>query len=97
MYDGLPIIRIEIESMRAAILTALSERALALDEHVKNAIDTFCEPKNIQAIVSAKAETCLKIAVENAVAEFFQHGPGRVAIRSAVNQRLNEMLGGGSA
>lgn len=89
-----PVVKLEIEGMRHALHTALSEHALLLDTTLKEAIDSFCEPQNIRAIIMTKAHQQMRVQVEQAVTEFFTYGEGRKAISEEVKKRLLEELEG---
>lgn len=90
--DNIPIIRIEIEHMKASLLTAITEHNVQMDEYVRLAIDKFCDPDNLKKIVNAVVDRELEQAIAEEVVRFFRHGNGRQAIVEAVQKRLDISL-----
>lgn len=89
--NHMPIIRMEVEGMRHAILTALSEHHLQLDEQFKAAVNDFCKPENIQQIINEAAARELKSAIDTEVRNFFQYnGEGRKMVAEAIKAKLIE-------
>ena len=88
--NELPIIRLSIEGMKKSILMALTEQQALFDEAARAAVEHFCRPENVNRVVAEEVEAAIMDAVSDEVRAFFRHsGPGRVAIRHAVEERLN--------
>ncbi len=88
---GPPIIRLEIEGMRQAMVVALSEYQVRLDAEVKASIDAYCTEDNIRRVVDAAVKRGIETSVQTAVEDFFSYsGPGRKMIVQAVFAKLNE-------
>ena len=88
---NVPIIRLEVERMKHSILTALSEHSAQLDESIQAAVEAYCTPENINAVVRKTAMEALDAAVKEEVRNFFQWSkPGRQAVREAVIHHMNE-------
>lgn len=92
--SGIPIIRLELEGMKLAILSAFSDYQAAADEQVKAAMEKFCSPGNIRNIVEQCVERELKAAIEKEISSFFQYGDGRRFLAAAVKDKLSESFGG---
>lgn len=88
--NGIPSIRLELEGMKLAILSAFSDYQAAADEQVKAAMKKFCSPGNIRNIVEQCVERELKTAIEKEISSFFQYGAGRQFLSQAVKQKLEE-------
>lgn len=85
-----PVVRLEVEHMKSAILHAFTEQQLSLDKDVQEAVKRFCTPENIAAIISKATDEAIRAAIETEVRQFFAHGGGRAVIKSAVEKRLTE-------
>ena len=85
-----PIIRLEVESMKHAILIAFSEQTVKLDAQFKQALDEACKPSLVQAIITNAAKKYIKEALEQEVKSYFMYGDGRKIIESKVKERLDE-------
>lgn len=92
MTNGPPIIRIELEGMRQAITTMLSERELGMDEYVQAELDRFCQPENLQALVRQQVEINLRAALEDSIKNFFRYGDGAKVVKAATNAALMDAL-----
>lgn len=92
--NNLPIITLEVDRMRLTMKTMLAQHAALLDTSVQKAVDEFCTPGNIDAIVREAAKRELDIAVKEEVRNFFAYSAaGRQAVREAVTEHLNEVYG----
>ena len=85
-----PVIKIELERMRATLLVALSEYAARMDSDIQTAVDQFCQPDNLKAVIEQVVERELKAAISQEVEQFFRYGAGRQAISRAVVERLTD-------
>lgn len=84
MSLSVPIIRIEIESM-------LNTYSVQMDEQVKLAIDKYCTPENLQAIISWEVKTTLDECIKAEVKNFFSYGSeGKKIVAEAVRKKLLE-------
>lgn len=91
--NGMPIIRLELDGMKIAILHAFSEFQAATDAQVKAAMEKFCSPENVQRIVERCVEQEMKHAIEREIRNFFQLGAGRKFLAAAVAKKLSESMG----
>lgn len=88
---NIPIIKLEVEGMKYAVLHALTEHAAKMDKSIQQAVESFCTEKNIDNIVREEAHRQLEAAVREEVKNFFGwSGNGRKAVREAVQQYLDE-------
>lgn len=85
-----PVIRMEIEGMKASILHAMSQYQIDVDAYVREALDRITSDDAIQQLVNDEAEKAIEEAVRKEVRDFFAYGNGRAAIRAAVLARLEE-------
>ena len=65
--NSIPVVRLEVEYMKHTILHAFTEHSLKVDEDVKRAVDHFCRPENIQAIVKGAVDSVLKEAINSEI------------------------------
>lgn len=87
---SIPVVRLEVEYMKHAILHAFTEHTLKVDQDVKAAVEHFCRPENVRAIVAQAVDSVLKDAIEGEIRDFFMYGAGREALAQAVKDRLNK-------
>ena len=85
---NLPIIKLEIEGIRNTLMVALTEQQLAMDEYIKESVNSFCEPENIKIFVQNAATQALVDAIKAEVKEFFWNGEGRKAVAEAVRTSI---------
>ncbi len=88
--SGVPIIRLEVEGMRHAILTAFTEQAVKTDAYVRAEVERYCAPANIEQIIRTAAREALDSAIKQEVDSFFRYGEGRKAVAAAVKAKLLE-------
>ena len=88
--QSIPVVRLEVEYMKHAILHAFTEHTMKVDEDVKRAVEYFCRPENIQAIVGKAVNDVLKSAIEDEIRNFFMYGAGKAALADAVKRRLEK-------
>lgn len=88
--QSIPVVRLEVEYMKHAILHAFTEHTLKVDADVKAAVEHFCRPENVKAIVKSAVDSILKGAIEDEIRNFFMYGAGRSAIAEAVKRRLEK-------
>ena len=88
--NSMPIIKLTVEGMKSAIFMALSEQQVLFDQAARAAIDDFCRPESINAIVAEHVTQAINSAVSDEVRRYFNHSSaGRAAIREAVRERLD--------
>ena len=86
----LPIIRIEIEGMRSAILAALTERQIEMDAYVKDSLDRFLAGHALQEQIDRHVSVAIDTAIKQEADRYFLYGDGRKFIAQAVAARLND-------
>ena len=71
------------------MVMALTEHAALIDADIKKAVEAYCQPANIAAVVQQAATKALDAALKEEVSNFFSwNGAGRAAVRAAVQQSL---------
>lgn len=91
---GMPIITLQVDAMKQVIKTALSGHAAQMDQDIQAAIDAYCTPKNIGAIIRQTALEEIDEAVKQEVRNFFRYSSsGRKAIREAVHEHMERVYG----
>lgn len=51
MSQGMPIIRFEIEGMRATLLQALTKYQAEMDTQIRAAVEELCKPENLEPCI----------------------------------------------
>lgn len=91
---NLPIVRIEIESMRHSLKAMLSEHAQALDESMRQAVDEALKPENVAQFLQEQVRIQMRAAISDEIQRAFGYtSAGRAAIREAVMLHLEEQFG----
>ncbi len=90
MNNSIPLIRIEVESMRQSMIHAFSEQLVNMDQQFRAAVDDACNPQKVQTILTEAANKYFKQAVEEQTREYFLYGPGRNFIAEKVREKLND-------
>lgn len=85
---NLPIIKLEVTGMHHAVQVALSEHQVAMDQYVNDALERYCSPDNIRAVVDKAATQAIDAAVKECINHFFRYGTGRRHIKDAVEKHL---------
>lgn len=86
--NTIPIIRIELESMRMQLRTALSAYQIQLDTDLKEAVDRYCTPENLKRIVDTCVFQTLDTVIAEEVKNFYVKGEGRKVIKEEIERRL---------
>lgn len=89
MVMGIPVIRLTLEGMKGSILKAFSELELQLDEDIRAAVEAYCTPENVAAIINREVQTAIDAAVKQEVDNFYRYGEGRQIIRKVIQERLD--------
>jgi hypothetical protein len=94
MNNGMPIISLEISSMRHTVKAMLSEHAAKLDADIQRAVDSALTSEAIAHVIQNTVHECIKAAVKDEIIDCFRYSkPGRQAIREAVQSHMNEYFG----
>lgn len=93
MYSSsVPIIRLEVDRMKYAICTALTQYEAQLSVEIQAAVDEYCKPENIDKVISSAVSETLSGVLRQEVEDFFRKGDGRDIVREAVYKRLKEAV-----
>lgn len=79
-----PIIRLELEGVKHTLNVMLVEYADIINSEIRDAVDKFCTPDNLQQIIDQQVEISISAAVKDEINEYFRYGAGRAAVRKAV-------------
>lgn len=85
---NMPIIRLSLEGMQMSILHAFAQYQVENDAMVKEAVEAFLKPENVQRIVAQCVEREIKSALEKEISTFFLYGAGRDFLAKAVKEKL---------
>lgn len=90
---NLPIVRLELEGMKAQIVHAFNNYAEEQKALVRDALDRVCTPTYLSGILHKEVERVIKEAIANEVKWYFSHGDGRKVIANGVMNVLKEIEG----
>lgn len=85
---GFPVVTLEVQGMRAELKKAFLGYVAGLSSEIQEAIDLACSPENVKLIVAREVAHAVNEAVREEVERFYKEGPGRRAVRDAVNEKL---------
>lgn len=86
---NMPIIRFELEGIKHSLYVALSEYSLQMDEQLKEALEKYFTPDNIQRVIDQEVWRTLDIVIKEEVIKFFREdNEGRKIIATAVKEKL---------
>lgn len=87
--NAMPIIRLEIESMRYAVMHALAEHQVEVSAIVDKHLHELVEKTDFEAIIKTEVEQ----VIEKAVKDYFSlHFEGGTVIYQTVIKTLNDMF-----
>ncbi len=89
---NIPIIRLEIESMRQSILMGFTQQMVELDSMVKIAVEKACSQENIQYILDEASNKYIKEALDEELKNYFIRGRGRKILAEKVAEKLKDTL-----
>lgn len=84
----IPVIKLEVEGMKYAIKTALTQHQAAMDKAVNQALEQICSEENIKYIVESEARRVLEQVIQEEVVKFFRYGEGRQAVAESVKETI---------
>ena len=88
--NGIPVIRLEIEGMKHAVIHAMTRHLAQMDSEIQAAVEHACKPEHISALIETTARGEIAKAVKSEIENFYRYGPGRKAIKEAVVRALEE-------
>lgn len=88
--DSLPIIKLELQGMRHAVMHAFTRHQIEMDAHVQAAMDAYCSPENIKRVVDTAVAREIESAIQSEVEKFYKYGAGRKAVAAAVAEALSQ-------
>lgn len=89
---SIPIIRLEIEGMRHAIVAAVGKHLAEMDSDIQVAIENICTPEHVTDIIKKTASAEIDAAIKSEIEQFYRYGPGREVIKKAVHETLDGKL-----
>lgn len=88
MNHTMPIIKLEVERLKYTMCAALEKHATQMDSVIQEAVEAYCTPDNIAAVVHKAATKALDCAIKEEVDRFFNYGDGRKAVAQAVKESI---------
>lgn len=90
---NMPIISLQLQGMKHTIHAALANEHAAMDKAVQEALDRLCSEENVARIVHEEARRQIEATLKEEVQNFFRwSNAGRLAIREAVQERLDQLF-----
>jgi hypothetical protein len=90
MSLSIPIIKLEIESMRHTMAYALTKYATDLDSTLQAALEAYCTPENLEYVIQTETSKVLNQVIKEEVKNWFTRGEGRKVIKEAVEKKLRD-------
>lgn len=91
MTSQIPIVRLEVEGMKSAILAAFTDQIISMDAMVKDAVERICSDNYLTKLIGEQAKQCIDEAVKDEVRAFFRYtAVGRLAINQAVAEYMKQ-------
>lgn len=90
MSIPVPIIKLEVEYMKHTMVQALSRYTSQIDEALRQAVENYCTPENLERVIQAETTRVLDQAIKEEVNHWFVYGEGRKAIKEAVEKKLRD-------
>lgn len=88
----MPLIRLEVEGMKHAIVTALGQYTASIDADVRRAVEQVCEPENLRRVIEEAVAREFRQVLEQEVAGYFKWGEGRKLVKALATGLLEEAL-----
>ena len=89
----LPTITMTFDGLKGAIEYCLTDWQIKSSEIIRQSVESYCRPENIQAAVDEEVRKTIDEAVKKEIRDFFQYsGPGRAAIREVVRKKLEQSI-----
>lgn len=89
-YEAMPILRMEVEGMKAAIMTHLGVRGSELGQELSKAVDKAVAGFDWDGEVKRIVEASLRLKIES---YFSYGGKGAKAVEAAVDEAFSAALG----
>ena len=83
-----PVIKLEVERMKHTLLMMINDETLRLDEQLKAAVEAYCSEGNLTRVINEYVNVQMKRAIEDAVQQFYQWGPGKKLVAEVVYTKL---------
>ena len=89
MKDGaIPTIRLEVEGMKAAIVSAIGLHGSELGLHIESSIDKAIDGYDWDGEIAKAADEVIKDTLKH----YFSFGIGRTLIHTVITDAMNEQL-----
>lgn len=83
-----PMIKIEIDEMKYAIMHHLNQHHQEVEDEVLRQVESAIKEYDFEAVVAQNVRAC----ISNGIKTYFEYGPGKVAIEQAVWASLDLSL-----
>ena len=87
-FESVPIVRLELESMKHSIITALGLRNNQLAEVVENRIEDAIKEFDFDGKVSGVVSECL----EDMIHWYFKYGEGNVFLKNVIQEAFDKIF-----
>lgn len=75
--------------MRVSILRAFTEHAAQLDSDIRAAVEAYCTPEHLQAVIGQQVQQSLDAVIREETDYYFRNGDGRREVRKILQERLS--------
>jgi hypothetical protein len=85
---NIPMVRLELEGMKYAIISAFNVHQAEQDANVRAAVEAYCNSGNLQQVLNTAVRETLNRAIKDEVERFYTYGEGRALVKRLVQERL---------
>lgn len=85
---NIPMIRLELDGMKYAIISAFNQHQAQQDANVRAAVDAYCSGGNLQQVLNTAVRETLNRVIKDEVENFYRYGEGRELVKKLVQERL---------
>ena len=90
--SNVPVLRLELDSMRERVLHAYMSRSGEIGEMVEKALEEALTPEKLEQQIRAEVAVHTKAAVAEQIKRFFQYGDGHKYVKNVVDAALKSEL-----
>lgn len=86
--NSLPIIRMELEGVRATVATMLTQYSARMDKNIKDAVDAYCTEDNLTKVINSAVNAALDHTIKESLTTYFRWGEGKSLVDTIVKSSV---------
>ena len=88
-----PIIRLELDGMKASMMHMVSEKLIDLDADIKRLLDAELESGRIEEMLAKLVQEAVDASLRESVKSYFTYGAGHWTVKERAQEVLDELFG----